>query len=189
MLRKFSPNSVATSKGYIDQTQHGRRTTQSRPPVLLNSDEDLFPVAVPRISAVECVFNKVVPIHDFIRHTDLTGRFPTKGVSDAQFIMVLICLNYIHVVPLLSRRIAHFLAAYSRAHECFIDRDIVPQFERMDNEQSKPLDCYRKGQNITIQRVSLNDHRANKAERDIRTFKNHLIATLCSVDPEFPMAR
>ena len=53
--------------------------------------------------------------------------------------MVLTCLNYIHVESLLGRCAAHFLAAYSRAREWFIDRDIIPQFERMDNEQSKPL--------------------------------------------------
>ena len=30
-------------------------------------------------------------------------------------------------------------------------------------------------------------HRRNAAERAIRTFKNHLIAGLCSVDPKFPL--
>ena len=57
-------------------------------------------------------------------------------------------------------------------------RGVIPQFKRMDNEQSKPPDRYRRGQNITIQLVPPNDHLPNKAKRDIRTFKNHFIATL-----------
>jgi hypothetical protein len=32
------------------------------------------------------------------------------------------------------------------------------------------------------------EHRANAAERAIRTFKNHFISTLCTVDSHFPMA-
>ena len=106
---------------------------------------DHVSVADLRNSAIERVFNKVVPIHDFTGHTDLTGRYTTHRASGAQYIMVLTCLNYIHVEPLLNRNAAHFLETYCRARG-----GIIPQFERMDNEQSKPLDRYRKGQNILI---------------------------------------
>ena len=57
----------------------------------------------------------------------------------------------------------------------------------MDNETSKQLEEYCKLQNIAIQDVPPGNHRANKAERAIRTFANHLIATLATTDPSFPL--
>ena len=40
---------------------------------------------------------------------------------------------------------------------------------------------------IQLQLVPPHIHRANKAERSIRDAKNHLIATLCGVHPDFPI--
>ena len=40
---------------------------------------------------------------------------------------------------------------------------------------------------IEYQLVPPQIHRRNAAERGIRTFKNHLIAGLCSLPPDFPM--
>ena len=173
MLRKLSKFS-GYIQGHMDQTQHGRCSPQTKLPVLLNSDEDLFPIAVPRVSVVERVFNKLVPIHDIIRHIDLTGRLPTQGVSGAQYIMVLTCLNYIHVEPLLSRSTAHFLAAYSS--------------NVWTTSSPSPWIATVRARTSSFSWCPQNGHRANKAERDIRTFKYHLIATLCTVDPDFPMA-
>jgi hypothetical protein len=42
--------------------------------------------------------------------------------------------------------------------------------------------------NIAFQRVPPKEHRANAAERAIRTFKNHFISTLCTVDSHFPLS-
>lgn len=40
---------------------------------------------------------------------------------------------------------------------------------------------------ISIQYCAPHQHRALKAERAIRTFKNHFISTLCTVAPDFPL--
>jgi hypothetical protein len=42
-------------------------------------------------------------------------------------------------------------------------------------------------QDITFRLVPPYSHRRNSAERAIRSFKNHLIAGLCSTDKSFPM--
>jgi hypothetical protein len=47
-------------------------------------------------------------------------------------------------------------------------------------------DCLYK-QDITFQLVPSYSHRRNSAERAIRSFKDHLIAGLCSTDKSFPM--
>ena len=42
-------------------------------------------------------------------------------------------------------------------------------------------------QNIDYQKVPPHVHRRNAAKRAIRTFKNHFIAGLCSLDKKFPI--
>jgi len=42
-------------------------------------------------------------------------------------------------------------------------------------------------QGIDFQLVPAGQHRRNAAERAIRTFKNHFIAGLCSIDKNFPL--
>jgi hypothetical protein len=58
---------------------------------------------------------------------------------------------------------------------------------KLDNEASKLLKDYLHQQDITFQLVPPYSHRRNSAERAIRSFKDHLIAGLCSTDKSFPM--
>jgi hypothetical protein len=58
---------------------------------------------------------------------------------------------------------------------------------KLDNEASKLLKDYLYQQDITFQLVPLYSHRRNSTERAIRSFKDHLIAGLCSTDKSFPM--
>ena len=62
-----------------------------------------------------------------------------------------------------------------------------PQLQRLDNECSKSLKTFMHEQEIYYQLVPPGVHRRNAAERAIRTFQNHFIAGLCSVDKEFPI--
>ena len=63
-----------------------------------------------------------------------------------------------------------------------------PDLHILVNECSQDLkDAFSKYK-IDFQRVPPKEHRANSAERAIRTFKNHLMSILCTVDSEFPMA-
>jgi hypothetical protein len=57
----------------------------------------------------------------------------------------------------------------------------------LDNEASKLLKDYLYKQEIAFQLVPPYSHRRNSAERAIRSFKDHLIAGLCSTDKSFPM--
>jgi hypothetical protein len=58
---------------------------------------------------------------------------------------------------------------------------------KLDNEASKLLKTYLHQQDITSQLVPPYSHRRNSAERAIKSFKDHLIAGLCSTDKSFPM--
>ena len=56
----------------------------------------------------------------------------------------------------------------------------------MDNEVSEDLKKYFEDSDIQLQLVAPQIHWRNAAERVVRTFKNHFIAALCTVDPLFP---
>jgi hypothetical protein len=58
---------------------------------------------------------------------------------------------------------------------------------KLDNGASKLLKLYLHQQNITCQLVPPYSHRRNSAERAIRSFKDYLIAGLCSTDKPCPM--
>ena len=62
-----------------------------------------------------------------------------------------------------------------------------PIFQRLDNETSTALETFARTNSISIQYCAPHQHRALKAERAIRTFKNHFIATLCTVAEDFPL--
>ena len=63
-------------------------------------------------------------------------------------------------------------------------RGLKPQLHWLDNEASKALKTF-----ITKEQTQYQPHihRRNAAERAIRTFKNHFISGLCSVDKNFPL--
>jgi hypothetical protein len=62
-----------------------------------------------------------------------------------------------------------------------------PSLKRLDNEASLALRNYLTKQGINYQLAPPHIHRRNNAEMAIQTFKNHFIAGLCSVDPNFPL--
>jgi hypothetical protein len=64
---------------------------------------------------------------------------------------------------------------------------LKPKLTKLDNEASKLLKAYLHQQNITFQLVPSYSHRRNAAERAIISFKDHLIAGLCSTDKSFPI--
>jgi hypothetical protein len=68
-----------------------------------------------------------------------------------------------------------------------VARGLTPKLMKLDNKASKLLKTYLHQQNITFQLVPPYSHRRNSAERAIRSFKDHLIAGLCSTDKSFPM--
>ena len=86
-----------------------------------------------------------------------------------------------------SRLAACMLEAYTSIYEYLTTKGFKPQLNVMDNECSQLLKRYIKSQEVNILLVEPDNHCVNAAERAIRTFKNHFVAGLASVDPAFPM--
>jgi hypothetical protein len=68
-----------------------------------------------------------------------------------------------------------------------VAKGLKPKLMKLDNEASKLLKDYLYKQEIAFQLFPPYSHRRNSAERAIRSFKDHLIAGLCSTDKAFPM--
>jgi hypothetical protein len=65
-------------------------------------------------------------------------------------------------------------------------RGLKPKLMTLDNEASKLLKDYLRDQDINFQLVPPYCHRRNAAEHAIHSFKDHLIAGVCSTDKAFP---
>ncbi len=122
-------------------------------------------------------------------HTDMIGgRFLVPSFHGNQYCLIMFFsedANYIHLEPLKSRHGTEYTRAYKHGIDFFTSKGFKPTFERLDNETSKQLEEYCRLQSITGQYAPPGNHRANKTERAIRTFSNHLIATLATTDPTF----
>jgi hypothetical protein len=96
-------------------------------------------------------------------------------------------LNYIKVVPMKSRSASEWVKAYDSIHQQLTVEGFKPKLQTLDNEASAALKNFFTVNDIAYQLVPPHFHRRNAAERAIRTFKEHFVAGLSSVDPSFPM--
>jgi hypothetical protein len=205
-LRDFPPTTVATAKGHLDQNrqhkQPSHKPTQTIPylpspiitpvaPSMEPNDhlpnDDYMP---PQNEPTQFCFAAIVPIEKTGQvYSDQTGRFPTPSSTGNTQIFVLndYDSNSIHAVPMPTKTAADILAAYTSVVNTLIHAGLRPKLQRMDNECSNVLKRYMDTENIQYQVVPPGVHRANSAERAIRTFKNHFIAGLATTDPNFPI--
>jgi hypothetical protein len=96
-------------------------------------------------------------------------------------------INIILSAPMKNRGDKETVRACDILIQSLILRGLKPLIQRLDNEASLALQNYLTKQGITYQLAPPHIHRQNNAERAIQTFKNHLIAGLCSVDPTSPL--
>jgi hypothetical protein len=95
--------------------------------------------------------------------------------------------NAILAKPIKDRTAPELLKAFQSMEQELVARGLKPKLMKLDNDASKLLKDYLYQQDITFQLVPPYSHRCNSAERAIRSFKDHLIAGLCSTDKSFPM--
>jgi hypothetical protein len=95
--------------------------------------------------------------------------------------------NAILAQPIKDRTAPALLRAFQVMEQELVARGQKTKLMKLENEASKLLKTYLHQQNITFQLVPPYIHRRNSAERAIRSFKDPLIAGLCSTDKSFPM--
>jgi hypothetical protein len=201
-LKKYPPNSVAMIKGHLDQERKNQQSTKAspaspaQPPTSTASpptDSDLpnFPTSDPGNARTHFCYAAVVDPAEVSGqiYSDQTGKFVVASSAGNNYVLVVYDYdsNSILVEPMRSRTGPCILAAFQVIHARLVAAGLRPQLQRLDNECSAALKSFLRDETVDFQLVIPRDHRRNAAERAIRTFKNHFIAGLCSVDKNFPL--
>ena len=95
--------------------------------------------------------------------------------------------NSILTEPLKDRTEKSIASAHQRICNYLTIRGLKPKLEILDNECSRDLVQLMTKNEIKFQLVPPHLHQENAAERAIRTWKNHFIAILYDLDPQFPL--
>jgi hypothetical protein len=122
-------------------------------------------------------------------YTDLTGKFPVRSSKGNSYVMVCYVYdcNYVKAIPMKSRSASEWVKSYDTIHQELTVKGFKPKLQKLDNEASTALKILSTDNDVDYQLVPPHCHRHNAAERAIRTFKEHFMAGLSSVDPTFPL--
>ena len=168
--------SPASAKGHLDLTRQGTRSTdplhRPRPTNKSRGAEDDEAIRVRILSDEERI------------SMDLTAKLHDT------YIMVIVSrkTNYIRLETSKSRHGKDLLAAFESGLKFLRAHGAAPSVVRMDNEISADFRLMLEDEKIRLELAMPHNHRSNDAERAIRTSKNHIIASLATADPDFPMA-
>ena len=191
LLCKHTPNTEATAMGHLDRKRQGLDSTtspvaSSKPLTTITTYEDDINDLSDLADTDTTVYTKLFHTADF----DLTGRFPVPSAGARNIYHLVSCFNgYIHVEPQNSRTSSSQILAYDTTYQHWSQYGPVPTIVRLDNETSADLEKFLLvDKKVTsFQYFPPQNHRANRAERCIRTWKNHFIATLATASPNFPV--
>jgi hypothetical protein len=86
-----------------------------------------------------------------------------------------------------SQSASEWVKSYDSVHQELTVKGFKPKLQTLDNEASVALKNFFTVNDIAYQLVPPRCHLRNAAERAIRTFKEHFVAGLSSVDPSFPL--
>ena len=180
-INKYLPQSIHTAMGHLDQERKNLRSTKSD-----QTTEDPFETVSPAMRTHD-VYAHVQQNHIY---SDQTGKFPVQSNRGHNYIMIIYDYdtNSIHAEPIKNRSTAELTAAYSNIQKHLQQIGCAPQLHTLDNEAPAELLALIENNNCKYEIVPPYVHRRNAAERAIRTFKNHLIAGISSVDPNFPLS-
>jgi len=200
-VRRYLPDSTATTKGHMKKTPAGVRSMRPKQhtPTHIHSHDnpdhtpsphkaDYFPP--PEYSTINHIFcwAALADQIDGTTYTDLTGRFPAMSLENNQYVFVAYdyTTNAIIVWAITDRESATIVKAFDDVFSYLESKGFKPKFNVFDNEASHAITEYLRNKDIKWQFVPPNEHRVNTAERAIQTFKNHFISGLCSTDRNFP---
>jgi hypothetical protein len=147
------------------------------------------PTSIPEVTVrTHFVYAKVIEITGQI-YSDQTGRFPVTSSKGNKYIMIVYDYDSRAILaePIKNRSERELLRAYSRMHQHLTERGLKPQLQKLDNECSPALKQFMRQKQVDFQLVPPYDHRQNAAERAIGIWKDHFVAGLASLDPNFPM--
>jgi hypothetical protein len=201
MIRKNRPNSIGTALGHLNRLRQNLRSTNIDP-VINKKDKKILNIqseintntSIPNSNIVkdltceqerEEMVTKTIQLSDLSPderkalaiYFDATGRFPFQSEEGYEYMLVSAYKNYIHVEPMVDRRAPSYVAAYRSTINFFHSKGHTLSVCRLDNESSVILEnFFNEEVKIKFNFIAAGNHRANKAERAIQSWKNHFIA-------------
>ena len=177
-VNKYLDETPATAKGHLDQHRMNIKSTK------ITSTEPIGKFRTNQTIATIIDNTKLTKAY-----FDLTGPFPYVSTRGYKYIFVLYDYdsNAILTAPLQSRSANHIQTAWLNLHLKLNDKGLFPSMYIMDNEAASDIKQAILKHKLNYQLTPPNIHRINAAEGAIRTFKNHFIAGLASVNPTFPI--
>eukprot|EP00957_Ditylum_brightwellii_P176129 13411749-Ditylum_brightwellii.AAC.1 len=175
----------AMCKGYIQKQQQNARSTKKRESVR-EEKQDLQQEE--NNKEMHLVYMVIMEYENIGKiYSDQTGQFPVTASKDNKYVMVLYVYdpNAILLQSLKNRTDAEITRAYKTNVMELKKAGYNPNFHRLDNEAPPNLKEYNKEKGITYQFTPPHMHQVNAAERAICTFKEHFIASLCSINAKF----
>ena len=158
--------------GHLDTKRKNLQSTKPSPP-----EDDWMHVLKSHISnKTQEFYHKIVDLKDTV-YTDQTGKFRVRSIGGYNYIFLTYSYdtNAILVRPIKTRTGKELVEVVANIHEYLSHRGFKPKHHIMDNEASHQMKLYMRSEQVNYQLVPPNIHRANSAERAIRTFKNHFI--------------
>jgi hypothetical protein len=180
-INKHLKLTPATAMGHMDQMRQNKRSTSKAPAEKQQPpDTDL---------GTKTHLLYAVVVHQGQLYTDLTGKFLVRSSKGNSYVMVCYAYdcNYVKVIPMKSRPASEWVKAYDTVNQELTVKGFKPKLQTLDNEASTALKNLCTVNDIAYQLVPPHWHRRSAAERSIRTFKEHFVAGLSSVDPTFSL--
>jgi hypothetical protein len=180
-INKHLKLTPATAMGHMNQRRQNIRST-SKAPIEKQPTTDTY-------LGTKTHLMYAVVVDQGQLYTDLTGKFPVRSKKGNSYVMVCYVydFNYVKLIPMKSRSASEWVKAYDTVHQELTVKGFKPNLQTHDNEASAALKHFFTVNDIDYQLVPPHCHRRNAAERAIRTFKEHFVAGLFSVDPAFPL--
>ena len=184
LISRHLPKSLASAKGHLDQEFKNLQSTST-------AEIEELPHQEPNNVKTQHMVAALIQSTDLPSksYSDQTGKFPVESSRGNNYIFVLYHYdtNSIHATAIPNRQAATITKAWKHNFDVLKAHGETPDLHILDNECSNDLRRAFTKNDIVFQLVPPHLHRRNAAERAIRTFKNHLIAGLCTCDPKFPV--
>ena len=188
-VNKYLTETPATAKGHLDQHRKNlQSTTNTNRSTMYDDTKDFSPLSESTKSnqALATIIDQSETNKAYF---DLTGQFPYVSTRGYKYIFILYDYdsNAILSEPLKTRNAGEIKNAWLKLHFTLSDCGIKPSTYIMDNEAANEIKQAIKKYKVSYQLTPPHIHRINAAERAIRTFKNHFLSCLASVDPNYPI--
>jgi hypothetical protein len=133
------------------------------------------PKVVPSVPPTATFDPKTVPKSTTL-HLDYTGRMPSRGSNGTLYFLFACWGSYIHLEPLTNLKGPDTALAIRNAVNFFRNKHVEIDTLRMDNQTSPEVRAMASELDLQWDLVNPYQKEPNRAERAIRTGKNHIIA-------------